>query len=206
VTIHLGVPALIGFILVVGDSLLIKYRLSMRTSGGAWLLGRRNDHLAKLERIYVRTGELLLTVPFDRTSSRLDQYRDELYELRALWRREIESVLGIAPDPMVKEWWNHPDLKAFLARSPGLGWLLNGLVGWWGGNEEKTKRDNSWSICPHRCGLRLPLLLHTGSLRMPSLEGDRVLQTDRNAHLLMRRQRKSAAGETGKVIWPVGDS
>ena len=69
------------------------------------LAGRRSERIARLERIYVKSGELLCTLPYGVRSHQLDTFQSELYELRAGWRREIECMLDAAPDPSARRSW-----------------------------------------------------------------------------------------------------
>ncbi|WP_263368818.1 hypothetical protein [Edaphobacter bradus] len=82
------------------------------------LAGRKNDQLAMLERLYVRSGEVLHRLPYGETSPELRRYRDELYDLRSGWRRDIERILETAKDPAVNSWWNHQILKLGFKWSP----------------------------------------------------------------------------------------
>jgi hypothetical protein len=66
------------------------------------LAGRKSDQDAKLMRIYVEARDLLAS-PLTRSSvGRLEQLRYELFELRQIWRGEIEHVLNSASHP--HEW------------------------------------------------------------------------------------------------------
>lgn len=110
--------------MVVSRDTLRRLR-SIETSIEGLLTGRRNDRIAKLERIYVKSGELLRTAPYGVRSHQLDAFRNELYELRAEWRREIEHILSVAPDPSGRRAWARWFTK--VARSTP---IIGGLVEW----------------------------------------------------------------------------
>ena len=64
--------------------------------------GRRNDQIAKLERIFAASKERLIEGPTSEGVRELRTYRDDLRELRAVWRRDFEDVIEGAPSPTVK--------------------------------------------------------------------------------------------------------
>ena len=143
--------------MVVSRDTLRRLR-SIETSIEGLLTGRRNDRIAKLECIYVKSGELLRTLPYGTPSHSLDSFRNELYELRAAWRHEIERVLNVAPDPSGRRAWARWLAKA-VCHTPFVG----GLVEW---SHLRSRRPKERLLFEHllpivdivRC-LRLALLV-----------------------------------------------
>ena len=143
--------------MVVSRDTLRRLR-SIETSIDGLVRGRHNDRIAKLERIYVKSGELLRTLPYGAHSDPLDSFQNELYELRAEWRREIERILSVALDPSGRRVWARWLTKA--ARGAP---FIGGLVEW---SHQRSRRPKERLLFEHllpivdivRC-LRLALLI-----------------------------------------------
>lgn len=110
------------------------------------IAGRMNDQISTLESIYVGTGRLMRESCFGRGESTCERYRDELYKLRVLWRREVERILGIALDLALEEWWNRPNLKEVLKWTPGLGQGAELLIEW---IERKRRQRKERDLLEH---------------------------------------------------------
>jgi hypothetical protein len=145
------------------------------------LTGRRNDQLAKLERLYVRGGEVLLHLSYGETSQELVRYRDELYDLRSGWRREIEGILQSAHDPTVKAWWNNPTLKTALR------WTPPGMVISWGEDKVRTSRERA--LFEHL----LPLIDIVRCIRLALLIDVCIAQWNGSADLLFSHTLRAEA-------------
>jgi hypothetical protein len=151
------------------------------------LTGRRNDQLAKLERLYVRGGEVLLCLSYGETSPELGRYRDELYDLRSGWRREIEGIVQSAQDPTVKAWWNNPTLKKTLR------WTPPGMVITWSEDKVRTKREKA--LFDHL----LPLVDIVRCIRLALLIDVCIAQWDGSADVLFSHTLRSEAELWGGI-------
>ena len=60
--------------------------------------GRAIDQLAEIETIYNRLSEIFSRTDWMDRRSDLIATRDQLFKLRAVWRRELEQLLELAPD------------------------------------------------------------------------------------------------------------
>jgi len=143
--------------MVVSRETLRRLR-SIETNIEGLLAGRRNDRIAKLESIYVKSGELLRTLPYGVRSDPLDSFRNELYELRAEWRREIERILGVAPDPSGRRAW-----ARWLGKAARAVPVIGGIVEW---SHLRSRRPKERLLFEHLLpivdivrGLRLALLV-----------------------------------------------
>jgi hypothetical protein len=145
------------------------------------LRGRRNDQLSKLERLYVRGGETLLSLPYGDTSPELSRYRDELYDLRSGWRRDIDAILKSAKDPTVKAWWNNPTLKTVLKWTPAK-WMIA-----WSEGKVRTSRERA--LLEHL----LPLFDIVRCVRLALLIDICLAQWDGSADLLFSHTLASEA-------------
>lgn len=66
---------------------------------------RKVDQLGKLERIYASAKERLNEGQTPDGVKEIRRYREEVRELRAIWRRELQQAITDAPDPSNKPWW-----------------------------------------------------------------------------------------------------
>lgn len=166
--------------MVVSRDTLRRLR-SIETSIDGLLAGRSNDRIAKLERIYVKSGELLRTVPYGVRSEPLDTFRNELYELRAEWRREIERILSAAPDPSGRRVWARRLAK--VARGTP---LIGGLIEW---SHLRSRRPKERLLFEHL----LPIVDIARCLRLALLVDVSIAQWTESVDLLFQHTLQSEA-------------
>lgn len=165
--------------MVVSRETLRRLR-SIETSIEGLLKGRHNDRIAKLERIYVKSGELLSTLPYGARSDALDTFRNELYELRAEWRREIERTLSVAPDPSGRAW------ARWLVKAAGYAPFIGGLVEW---SHLRSRRPKERLLFEHL----LPIVDIVRCLRLALLVDVSIAQWTESVDLLFQHTLQSEA-------------
>jgi hypothetical protein len=154
---------------------------SIETSIESLLTGRRNDRIAKLECIYVKSGELLRTLPYGTRSHQLDNFRNELYELRVAWRREIERILSVAPDPSGRRAW-----ARWLTKAARYTPFIGGLVEW---SRLRSRRPKERLLFEHL----LPIVDIVRCLRLALLVDVSIAQWTESVDLLFQHTLKNEA-------------
>jgi len=173
--------------LVVSVAYMVVSRETLRRLRGiesnieSLLTGRRNDRIAKLERIYVKSGELLRTLPYGVHSHQLDTFRNELYELRAEWRREIERILSVAPDPSGRRAW-----ARWLANAARYAPFIGGIVEW---SHLRSRRPKERLLFEHL----LPIVDIVRCLRLALLVDVSIAQWTESVDLLFQHTLQSEA-------------
>ncbi len=166
--------------MVVSRDTLRRLR-SIETSIEGLLTGRRNDRIAKLERIYVKSGELLRTLPYGTRSHPLDTFQSELYELRAEWRREIEHILSVAPDPSGRRTW-----ARWLTKAARYAPFIGGLVEW---SHLRSRRPKERLLFEHL----LPIVDIVRCLRLALLVDVSIAQWTESVDLLFQHTLQNEA-------------
>ena len=166
--------------MVVSRDTLRRLR-SIETSIEGLLKGRHNDRIAKLERIYVKSGELLRTLPYGVRSHLFDTFQNELYELRAEWRREIERILSVAPDPSGRRTWARWLIKAARAVP-----FFGGLVEW---SHLRSRRPKERLLFEHL----LPIVDIVRCLRLALLVDVSIAQWTESVDLLFQHTLQNEA-------------
>jgi hypothetical protein len=166
--------------MVVSRDTLRRLR-SIESSIDGLLTGRHNDRIAKLERIYVKSGELLRTLPYGVRSHSLDTFGSELYELRAEWRREIERILSAAPDPSGRRTWARWLGKAARALP-----FIGGLVEW---SHLRSRRPKERLLFEHL----LPIVDIVRCLRLALLVDVSIAQWTESVDLLFQHTLQNEA-------------
>ena len=173
--------------LVVSVAYMVVSRETLRrlrrieTSIEGLLTGRRNDRIARLERIYVKSGELLRTLPYGARSHPLDTFRNELYELRAEWRREIERILSVAPNPSGRRAW-----ARWLTKAARYAPFIGGLVEW---SHLRSRRPKERLLFEHL----LPIVDIVRCLRLALLVDVSIAQWTESVDLLFQHTLQNEA-------------
>ncbi|MGA2890892.1 MAG: hypothetical protein ABSE51_22955 [Terracidiphilus sp.] len=154
---------------------------SIETSIEGLLRGRHNDRIAKLERIYVKSGELLRTLPYGARNHLLDTFQNELYEIRAEWRREIDRILSVAPDPSGRRAW-----ARWLSKVARAAPFIGGLVEW---SHLRSRRPKERLLFEHL----LPIVDIVRCLRLSLLVDVSIAQWTESVDLLFQHTLQNEA-------------